>query len=221
MRYAVGTMHPLSMFANNVVLPGFLQTVAPLLDSYGYLAVGILLLLEDFGIPVPGETTLIAAAIYAGAGKLNVFLLAFIAIVAAVLGDNIGFAIGHYGGERLVHRYGRYIFLNKEKFARAREFFNRRGGAIVMGARFVEGLRQLNGIIAGSSEMSWRIFLVFNSIGATIWVGSWVALGYLAGDHIATIYKEITRYELYALVAVILLLMTFVVRAIRRHGRRQ
>ena len=79
-------------------LPGVFHTLAPILNHYGYLAVGGLVLLEDFGVPVPGETILIAAAVYAGAGRLNVVGLAAIAFVAAVVGDNIGFAIGHFGG---------------------------------------------------------------------------------------------------------------------------
>ncbi|MGH9074815.1 MAG: DedA family protein, partial [Acidimicrobiales bacterium] len=85
-------------------LPGIFHTIAPLLNNYGYLAVGGFVLLEDFGVPVPGETTLIAAAVYAGAGKLNILLVAVIAFAAAVVGDNIGFAIGHFGGRELALR---------------------------------------------------------------------------------------------------------------------
>ncbi|HEV2403508.1 MAG TPA: DedA family protein [Candidatus Saccharimonadales bacterium] len=202
-----------------VFLPGFLQSVAPLLDHYGYGAVALLLVLEDFGIPVPGETTLIAAAIYAGTGRLNVVLLLVIAVLAAVIGDNIGFAIGHYGGEALIHRYGRYLFLNKRRFNSARDFFNRHGGVIVVFARFFEGLRQLNGIIAGTSDMRWQLFLVYNVIGAALWAGTWITFGYVAGNHIATIYHTVTRYEQYALVLLIVVAAVLLIRMIR-HRRR-
>lgn len=88
-------------------LPGFLAHLEPVLLHYGYLAVGGFVLLEDFGVPVPGETILIAAAVYAGAGRLSVVGVGLIAFLAAVIGDNLGYVIGHFGGRALVLRYGR------------------------------------------------------------------------------------------------------------------
>ncbi len=195
-------------------LPGFLQAVAPLLDHYGYGGVAFLLFIEDFGLPVPGETILIAASIYAGTGRLNVFVLAAIAIVAAVVGDNIGYVIGHYGGEAIVRRYGKYVFLTPEKLDKTKDFFNRRGGAVVTIARFIDGLRQLNGIIAGSAEMKWRRFLMFNAIGATLWVGTWVTVGYTAGNNIGPIYRVVTKYSLYAGILVVIGVFAFIGRFI-------
>ena len=96
-------------------LPGVLHALEPTLNNYGYLAVVGLVMLEDFGVPVPGETTLVLAAVYAGTGRLNVILVGVLAFLAAVAGDNIGFAIGHFGGRRLVERYGRYILLTPER----------------------------------------------------------------------------------------------------------
>src|ERR1700753_3259636 len=92
-------------------LPGVLHALQPTLNHYGYLAIAGLVLLEDFGVPVPGETVLILGAVYAGAGRLNIVLVGVLAFLAAIAGDNIGFAIGHFGGRPLVERYGRYIFL--------------------------------------------------------------------------------------------------------------
>jgi membrane protein DedA with SNARE-associated domain len=90
-------------------LPGFLDTLAGPLNHYGYWAVLLFVMIEDFGIPVPGETILIAASVYAGTGRLNVLVVGVIGFLAAVTGDNIGFAIGHYGGRALVLRWGRYV----------------------------------------------------------------------------------------------------------------
>src|ERR1700751_663327 len=92
-------------------LPGVLHSLEPTLNQYGYLAVAALVVLGDFGVPVPGEPVLILGAVYAGAGQLSVWRVALLGFVAAVAGDNIGFAIGHFGGRPLVERYGRYIFL--------------------------------------------------------------------------------------------------------------
>ncbi|MET7571810.1 DedA family protein [Streptomyces sp. NPDC005492] len=152
-------------------LPGVFADLAPLLDHWGYAAVGGLLFLEDFGVPVPGETVLIAAAVYAGAGRLNVLALAVIAVLAAVVGDNVGYLIGRYGGHRLVTRYGRYVLLTPARVAKAEAFFARNGGKVITVSRFIEGLRQANGIIAGLSEMPWRRFLAFNMLGAVLWGG--------------------------------------------------
>ncbi|MFJ9930181.1 membrane protein DedA, SNARE-associated domain [Streptomyces misionensis] len=202
-------------------LPGPLAHLAPLLAHYGYWAVGAVILVEDFGVPAPGETILLAAGVYAGAGELDVVKVGLIAFAAAVVGDNIGFLIGHYGGRAFVHRWGRYVFLTPKRFATAEEFFHRHGGKIVTVARFVEGLRQVNGIIAGTSGMHWRRFLVFNALGAALWVGLWTSLAYLAGSHITEVYDEIKRYEIYFLVALAVLVVALVVRHVlrRRHER--
>jgi len=203
-----------------VVLPGFLNSLAPTLDHYGYLAVAGFVFLEDFGVPLPGETILIAAAVYAGAGRLNPVVVGIVAVVAAVLGDNVGFAIGHFAGRAAIVRWGRYVMLTEERLARAEQFFNHHGGKVIVVARFIEGLRQANGIVAGASEMSWLRFLPFNALGAALWVGTWLAVGELAGSHIDAVYRGITRYSLIALAVVAVALLAFLVRVVvrRRSG---
>jgi membrane protein DedA with SNARE-associated domain len=200
-------------------LPGVLASLGPLITRHGYLALGGLITLEDFGIPVPGETVLIVAAVYAGAGQLNIIAVVLVAFVAAVVGDNIGFAIGHFGGRPLAERLGKYVFLTPARLDRAEDFFNRHGGKIVVAARFIEGLRQANGIIAGISGMHWAKFLGYNALGAALWVGLWSGLGYAAGNHIGTIYTQITRYELYVLIALGVAIAALVARHLIRRRR--
>ncbi len=200
-------------------LPGFLAGLAPLLDHYGYLAVGGLILVEDFGVPSPGETVLIAASVYAGAGRLNIVAVGVIAVLAAVVGDNIGYVIGRFGGHALVLRFGKYVLLTGERLEKAERFFARHGSRIVVVARFVEGLRQANGIIAGIAEMPWPRFLAFNAIGATLWVGTWSSVGYLAGNHIKTIYDTITQYTLYLLIALAVVIIALIMRALLKRRR--
>ena len=200
-------------------LPGIFAGLAPVLDHWGYLAVGGLVLLEDFGIPVPGETILIAASVYAGAGRLNVVVVGIVGFLAAVAGDNIVFAIGHFGGRALALRWGKYVFLTSERLDKAESFFDRHGGKIIVVARFIEGLRQANGIVAGITRMRWRRFLLFNAIGAALWVGVWVSVGYLAGTHITAIYNQVTRYSLYVLIALGVLAVAFVARRLLRRRR--
>jgi membrane protein DedA with SNARE-associated domain len=195
-----------------VQLPGFLATLAPLLDHWGYLAVGFLIFIEDFGVPAPGETVLIAASVYAGAGRLNIVAVAVVGFVAAVFGDNVGYAIGRFGGRALVLRFGRYVRLTEERLARAESFFPRHGGKIVVVARFVEGLRQANGIVAGITRMHWLRFVAFNALGAALWVATWTSVGYLAGNHIQAIYTQVNRYALYLLAAAALAIIALIIR---------
>lgn len=183
-------------------LPGFLDGVAPLLDRWGYLAVAGSIGVESFGVPAPGQTIMVAASIYAGAGRLNIFAVAAIAFVAAVLGDNVGYWIGLRGGRKAVDRWGRYVFLTPERLARAEAFFARRGNRIVVVARFIDGLRQFNGVIAGITRMPWQTFLLYNAIGAALWVGWWTAVAYLLGTQLIAIIEHAHRYQWWVIAAV-------------------
>ena len=200
-------------------LPGVLHSLEPTLNQFGYLAVVGLVLIEDFGVPVPGETVLILAAVYAGTGRLNIVLVALLGFCGALLGDNIGFAIGHFGGRQLAQRYGRYIFLTPERLDKATAFFDRHGGKIIIVARFIEGLRQANGIIAGTTGMQWTRFLTFNAIGAALWVAVWTSVGYVSGSHIDTIYNAATRYSTYLAIALGALLLAYIARRVVRVSR--
>jgi membrane protein DedA with SNARE-associated domain len=183
-------------------IPGFIQALEPTIQKYGYFAVGGLLILEDFGVPSPGETVLIAAAFYAGLGQLSLPMVIIIGILGAVIGDNIGFAIGHFGGHPLILRLGKYVGITPQRLETTTKFFNRQGGKIIIVARFIEGLRQLNGIIAGASEMHWSKFLFFNVIGAALWVSIWSLIGYFGGSHIDTFLKFQAYISIGALLAV-------------------
>jgi membrane protein DedA with SNARE-associated domain len=202
-------------------LPGFLGSMTPILSHYGYLAVFVVVFVESFGVPAPGQTILVAAAIYAGAGQLKVVVVAILGVLAAVVGDNIGLLIGRYGGRPLLLRFGRYLLLTEERLHKAENFFTRHGNAIVAGARFVDGLRQFNGLVAGTVRMPpWR-FLAFNALGALAWVGVWTSLGYLAGHHLGAIYDWIRHYQLYLLTGLgCLLVAGLVVLGLGHHRRR-
>ena len=202
-------------------LPGFLHGVAPILDRWGYLAVAGVIGVESFGIPAPGQTIMVAAAVYAGAGRLNVVAVGAIAFVAAVLGDNVGYWIGVRGGRRLVHRFGRYILITPDRLARAEAFFARRGNRVVVVARFIDGLRQLNGVIAGITAMPWRSFLLYNAIGAALWVGWWTTVSYLLGTHLVDIIGHVHKYKWWAILAITLVLILYAVLHIRHIRRRR
>jgi membrane protein DedA with SNARE-associated domain len=177
------------------VLNDIILTLKPYLNDYGYWAVFGAIFFEDFGIPVPGESILIAGSLLASQGVLHIFPLLLIAWIGAVAGDNIGYAIGRFGGRRLALRYGHYVFINRERLAHAETYFKRHGGITVAGARFFVALRQLNGIVAGVAEMSWWHFLLYNALGAALWVGFWGMLAYELGTRVSQFLEVFKKVE--------------------------
>ncbi|MFD8707273.1 DedA family protein [Kitasatospora sp. NPDC059648] len=202
-------------------LPGALAGLAPLLDHYGYLAVALLVLLDNCGIPVPGQTVLVLASVYAGTGHLDFAAVLLIAVAAATVGNALGYLIGHTGGRAFVHRWGRYVLLTPARMERADGFFARHGGKVVLVARFVDGLRQYNGIIAGTTEMPWRRFAVFNLLGAVLWTAVWGTFGYVAGANIGTVYRTAIRYQLWFAVGLGVVLAALLLRQVLRRRRRE
>ncbi|HKT17153.1 MAG TPA: DedA family protein [Stellaceae bacterium] len=160
----------------------FADEVHRFVADYGYLAVFFGILLEDFGLPTPGETMLIAGSVLASRGTLNIVWLLPVAWFGAVVGDSIGFFIGAFGGHRVLVRYGGRIGITTERLQKVEAFFARYGDIVVVIARFFVVLRQFNGIVAGSLEMPWPRFLLYNSIGAALWVGFWGGLTYWLGS---------------------------------------
>nr|WP_223242614.1 DedA family protein [Streptomyces sp. CBMA123] len=202
-------------------MPGALSGLAPLLDHYGYLAVALLVLLDNCGIPVPGQTILVLASVYAGTGHLDLAAVLLIAVAAATVGNSLGYLIGHTGGRAFVHRWGRYVLLTPARMERADGFFARHGGKVVAVARFVDGLRQYNGIIAGTTEMPWRRFSVFNLLGAVLWTAVWGTFGYVAGANIGTVYRTAIRYQLWFAIGLGVLVAVFLLRQVLRYRRRR
>jgi membrane protein DedA with SNARE-associated domain len=160
-----------------------LGMLEPWIHQYGVAAVFVILTLESFGVPLPGESLLLVAAVLAGRGEIAFSSLFFAAWAGAVVGDNIGYLIGRFLGRNLLLRFGKKIGLNDERLRKVEEVFARYGPLTVGFARFVNVLRQLNGIVAGALQMDWRRFLIFNALGGALWVLVWTAAGYYLGSH--------------------------------------
>lgn len=164
------------------------QTLTDLLNSYGYLAVFLFVGIESTGIPFPGETMLLTAAIFAGTThSLNIALVIAAAAAGAIVGDNLGFWAGREGGYRLVRRYGRYVRLDERRLKLGQYLFDRHGGKVVFFGRFVAVLRTWAAFLAGVNRMPWSRFLFFNAAGGILWAGTFGLLGYLLGNHIARV----------------------------------
>jgi membrane protein DedA with SNARE-associated domain/membrane-associated phospholipid phosphatase len=152
-----------------------------LLETYGYLAVLLLVGLESLGMPLPGETALLTASAYAAAGHLSIVGVIAAAAIGAVLGDAGAYWIGRTGGLALVRRYGRLLRVDDAKLERAQEFFRRHGGKTVFFGRFVSLLRMLAALLAGVTRMPYGRFSVYNATGGLCWALVFGSLGYWFG----------------------------------------
>jgi membrane protein DedA with SNARE-associated domain len=154
-----------------------------LVVTYGYWIIALFVGAESVGVPLPGETILIAAAIYAGhSHRLSVWAIFAVAAIAAVVGDNIGFLIGDKGGYRLLRRYGPRIGIHETNLKMGRYLFDRHGGKVVFFGRFVSILRTYAAFLAGANRMQWRKFVAFNAAGGFVWAGAYTFVAYAVGD---------------------------------------
>ncbi len=170
-----------------------LSFVTHLVQSYGYYGVFALIALESMGIPLPGETALIAAAVYSGATHhLNILVLAVVATCAAIIGDNAGYWIGRTGGQRLAERYGRFVRLDRAKLKVGRYLFARHGVKVVFFGRFVAVLRTFAAFFAGVSKMHWPRFLMANAAGGLLWASFYGFGAYALGSAASSVGSTLT-----------------------------
>jgi membrane protein DedA with SNARE-associated domain len=195
------------------------HTIDGWLSSYGYLVVFLLVMIESIGVPVPGETALIGAALYAGSThKLDIWLVIAVAIAGAVIGDNIGFSIGRYGGAKLLLRYGHKIRLHEGRLKIGIWLFRRHGGKVVFWGRFVSILRTWAAFLAGANHMEWRRFLFFNAAGGSVWATLYSVAYYEFGG---ALRKLSTTIDVVLGVAGSVILVAFVVWTRRKEAELQ
>jgi membrane protein DedA with SNARE-associated domain len=172
--------------------------------DYGYWAVAVALLCENAGIPVPGETTLLLASFLAySEHKLHLGWIIVIATCAATLGDNLGYALGHYGGRPLLERYQNFFRVPQRAVERGEALFARYGPPTIFLARFIFGMRVFAGPLAGVLRMRWRAFVLFNFLGAITWVTSIATAGYLFGQHWRSLVRTVERFNIAVVIAVV------------------
>jgi membrane protein DedA with SNARE-associated domain len=156
-----------------------------LLASYGYWAVLVVVMMESAGIPVPGETVLVSAAIYAGTTHhMHIGFVILAAACGAIIGDNIGFWVGREFGQRILTRYGSYIGLDEKRLKLGQYLFDRHGGKIVFFGRFVAFLRAFAALLAGVNRLPPLRFFAFNAAGGIVWATLFGVGGYMLGESI-------------------------------------
>ena len=156
-----------------------------LIAGYGLWVLFFVVMLESMGVPVPGETALVTAALYAGSThRIDIVSVVLVAAAGAMIGDNIGYLIGRSIGVRLLVRYGRYIRLNETRLKVGQYLFRRHGGKIVFFGRFVAFLRAFAAVLAGANRMPWPHFLLMNGLGGICWASLFGGGAYLFGEQI-------------------------------------
>jgi membrane protein DedA with SNARE-associated domain len=164
---------------------------------HGYWALAVALLLENAGLPVPGETILLLASFLAfSEHELQLPWIIVVATLAATLGDNLGFALGHFGGRPLLTRYQQIFRIQNQTLERGEKLFERFGALTVFFARFIFGIRIIAGPLAGVLRMHWRKFVLFNFLGASVWVTAIAGAGYLFGQHWERLARDVRRFDI-------------------------
>ena len=151
----------------------FLESLQQWVSDYGTSVIFIVLYFESLGAPLPGETLLITGSILASTGHLNVITLIIFSYIAVVVGDCTGYLIGKATGKKLLLRYGHLVKLTPERLEKFENAMRKHGFYFVATARFIPVARQLNGVIAGASNMPFYKFLIANATGAIVWIGCW------------------------------------------------
>jgi len=177
---------------------------------YGYWAVAVALLLENSGIPVPGETVLLLASFLAySEHDLRLPWIIAVGIVAATLGDNLGYSAGLRGGRPMLERYREFWRIRPATLEQGDRLLARYGAVAIFFARFVFGLRIVAGPLAGVLRMPWKKFLLYNFLGASLWVTVIAGAGYLFGRHWGRMVEDLKRFDLIVAVVVLLSALYF------------
>jgi membrane protein DedA with SNARE-associated domain len=190
--------------------------IDPLVRQYGVVAVAIIITLESFGAPLPGESLLIFGSVMAERGNMSFPLLLLFAWIGGVVGDNIGYLIGKRLGRVVLLRYGQKIGFTPKRLSQVEAVFARYGTFTVAFARFFNVLRQLNGVVAGTLRMDWWRFLLFNALGCALWVLTWGLTGFYLGEHVSNITKVARNFGLLGGIIVGVLVTGAIIYALRR-----
>lgn len=173
--------------------------------AYGYRTIFFGVMLENAGLPVPGETILLVAGYFAAKGHFHLGWVMLTAAAGAVIGDNIGFAVGRRLGRQFFVRWGRWIFLTHARMEAIDRFFTRHGDKTILVARFITGLRVFAALFAGTSQMPWRRFVAFNLAGAVIWSVVISTLGYIFAPSFHVLERWVGRSGAILLIAAVVI----------------
>ncbi len=197
MRYYLFFSRHSSLFIchSSTVAETFFQALSDFFARYGYWVVFFGVMLENGGLPVPGETVLLFAGFLAYHGQIRLVRAILTAIAGAAVGDSLGYCLGRFGGTRFVEKYRRRFFISARRFDRAQVLYLKHGHWAVFVARFIAGLRVLSGIFAGSFRMPYLRFLTFDFSGAVVWATTIGCVGFLLGSNWERVVRFVKRFD--------------------------
>jgi membrane protein DedA with SNARE-associated domain len=204
-----------------MTLEPLIGNVEHFIHAHGPVAVGAVIFFESFGAPLPGESILILSGVLAAKGEVSLPAILIFAGLGAICGDSVGYWIGRTFGRAVLVRHGSRFGLTQERFQKVEDVFARWGPAAVAFARFVNVLRQLNGLVAGTAGMAWPRFLMFNVIGALLWVLTWGLGAYYFSDHVSSLsalMRHLGAGGIAAIVVAAVIVVALVLVLARRTG---
>ncbi len=179
-----------------------LNVINGLLEQYGYIVAALGIMIESMGIPFPGETVLLAAAVYAANSHLNIIGVIIAASLGAIIGDNIGYWVGREYGRKLLAKHGKRLGFTPKRQQKIEGYFHKYGAVTVFFGRFVALLRAYAAFFAGLNNLRYPTFLLFNALGGIIWSVVIGLVGYFFGSNLPLLEKIITNFG-YALLAIV------------------
>lgn len=207
------------MFVPDCKMPDFAHHLARLLELYTYPVLLLLVLLESLGIPLPGEIALVTAAAYASHGRISIYVVIALAAAGASIGGVLGYWIGIKGGLPLIARYGGYVGIRQSHVDKAHAFFERNGSKTVLFGRFIALLRTWAAIVAGAACMSFKKFVIYNTIGSIAWAIVFGWLGYFFGRDLPLLETYISRISFWVLIVGAAAVAILVVYRLRKGAR--
>lgn len=184
--------------------------ITALISQFGYAVVGLMILIECIGVPLPGETALILASVAASFGHLNIGGVIFIAIVGAVIGDNFGYMVGRHFGRRIIKRFEHWPIFHFKHIERVEIYFKKHGNKTVFLGRFTPLLRIYAALFAGIFHMDYRKFLFYNLAGGVCWATSVGLLSFYLGNNLPLIWSLVQSFNIFAISVLVLLIVFFV-----------
>lgn len=171
----------------------WIELFRPYVDDYGYVVLFLGVMAENASLPVPGETILIIASFYSHHGHLNLGYVILLATVGCILGDNISFYVGRRLGRPFILQYGRYVLITKKRLAYVEHFFESHGDKTIFIQRWITGVRVIGALVAGTTQMPWPRFLLFNCLGAITWVTAISLIAYFLAVNLPLLIKIVGR----------------------------
>jgi membrane protein DedA with SNARE-associated domain len=193
----------------------WIELIRPYIDDYGYLILFLGVMAENASLPVPGETILIIASFYSHHGHLSLGYVILLATIGCIMGDNISFYMGRRLGRPFILQYGRYIHITRKRLFHVEEFFERHGDKTIFIQRWITGVRVIGALVAGTTQMPWPRFLLYNCLGAVTWVTAISLMAYIFAVNLQLLLTILSRSGWVLLSLLVLAGVLFYLR--RRH----